>query len=109
MPPPLPRSSTVSPGRNSASAVGFPQPWEASGDGTSPYYASALQFSNMPADARVRIFTVTGELVVDATAAGGVFVWYGYNRFGHKAASGTYLVSIESSGQTKVRRVVLIR
>ncbi len=87
----------------------FPQPWEASGDGTSPYYASALQFSNMPSNARVRIFTVTGELVVDATAAGSVFAWDGNNRFGRQAASGTYLVAIGSGGQTRVRRVVLIR
>jgi|GEM_PF-1055737 len=86
----------------------FPQPWEI-GDAASPYWASALQFSNMPADARMRIFTVTGELMMDATASGGTFSWDGNNRFGHKAASGTYLVSIESSGQTKVRRVVLIR
>ncbi|MCX5794712.1 MAG: fibronectin type III domain-containing protein [Elusimicrobia bacterium] len=86
----------------------FPQPWEI-GDAASPYWASALQFSNLPADARVRIFTVTGELVDEGTAAGGALSWDGNNRYGHKAASGTYLVSIESGGQKEVRRVVLIR
>ncbi|MDD5658301.1 MAG: T9SS type A sorting domain-containing protein, partial [Elusimicrobia bacterium] len=86
----------------------FPQPWEI-GDVASPYWASALQFTKMPAEALVRIFTVTGELVSRGTAVGGAYSWDGSNRFGHQAASGTYLVTIESGGQTQVRRVVIIR
>jgi hypothetical protein len=91
----------------------WPQPCEFGGNGTSPYYSSALNFANLPTagmGTRVRIFTLTGELVADSgQVAGGVWSWTGANRSGHSAASGTYLVSIEGGGQTKIRRVVIIR
>jgi hypothetical protein len=98
----------VTAGTDLSAVQAFPQPWEL-GDIASPYWASALQFTNMPADARVRILTVTGELVDEGTSAGGVLAWDGNNRFGRKAASGTYIVIVEAGGRTKVRRVVLIR
>src|SRR5437868_5202717 len=45
MPPPDPRSSTVSPGFNFASAVGLPQPSDASTavSGRSPFWASSYR------------------------------------------------------------------
>ncbi|MBI5239814.1 MAG: S8 family serine peptidase [Elusimicrobia bacterium] len=98
----------VTAGTDLSAVQAFPQPWEI-GDAASPYWAAALQFTNMPADATVKIFTVTGELVVEEAAAGGVFAWNGSNRFGRKAASGTYLVVVSAGGGTMVRRVVLIR
>jgi hypothetical protein len=99
----------VAAGADLSSVQVFPQPWEI-GDAASPYWASVLTFSNLPAGARVRIFTVTGELVSDGAASpGGVYAWDGLNRFGRKAASGTYFTAIESGGLKKVRRVVVIR
>ncbi|MDE2490088.1 MAG: fibronectin type III domain-containing protein, partial [Elusimicrobia bacterium] len=87
----------------------FPQPWEI-GDSASAYWASALTFSGLPADARVRLMTLTGELVSDGTAsAAGVYTWDGRTRFGRRAASGTYYAVFGSGSATKVRRVVLIR
>ncbi len=85
----------------------YPQPWEIGGSGR--YSAAYLQFSNLPAGAWVRIFSVTGELVNEGTAGDGTFRWDGTNRFGRKAASGTYLAVFESNGQKYVRRVVIIR
>jgi serine protease len=98
----------VTAGADLSAVQAFPQPWEL-GDAASPYWASALQFSNMPANATIRILTVTGELVVEEAAPGGVFAWNGNNRFGRKAASGTYIVVVTADGGTMVRRVVLIR
>jgi hypothetical protein len=87
----------------------FPQPWEI-GNAASPFGASVLTFSSLPAGARVRIFTLTGELVWDGTASpAGVLTWDGSNRFGRKAASGTYFTAMESAGRKKVRRLVIIR
>lgn len=87
----------------------FPQPWEI-GDAQSQYWATTLTFSGLPAGARVRLFTVTGELVQDGTAsAGGVYSWDGTNKFGRRAASGTYVGVIESAGAKLIRRVVVIR
>ncbi|OIO04995.1 MAG: hypothetical protein AUJ51_00755 [Elusimicrobia bacterium CG1_02_56_21] len=87
----------------------FPQPWEI-GDSASQYYSNALTFSALPSGARVRLFTITNELVFDGTASqGGVLAWNGATRSGRKAASGTYYAVIESGGKRKVRRVVIIR
>jgi len=87
----------------------FPQPWELGAPG-SAYFASVLTFASLPAGADVKIFTLTGERVWEGTATGsGVATWDGTNRFGRSAASGTYLVVIESGGTKRLRRVVLIR
>jgi hypothetical protein len=87
----------------------FPQPWEI-GDPSSQYWASSLTFSGLPSAASVKIFAVTGELVWNGTAAGsGVLTWNGLNRFGRKAASGTYYAVFASGGGTKTRRLVIIR
>ncbi len=52
----------------------------------------------------MKIFTIRGELVWSGTAAGsGVLMWDGDNRFGRRAASGTYYASFQSGGQTKIR------
>lgn len=87
----------------------FPQPWEI-GDPSSAYGASALTFSSLPSGARVRLFTLTGELLWEATApVSGVLAWDGGTRFGGKAASGSYYALIEAGASKHVRRVVIIR
>jgi kumamolisin len=99
----------VSAGTDVDSVQVFPQPWEI-GDPSSQYWAGALTFSGLPAAASVKVFAITGELVWSGTAAGsGVLTWNGLNRFGRKAASGTYYAVFTSGGQTKTRRVVIIR
>jgi hypothetical protein len=87
----------------------WPQPWEI-GDATSQYWSSMLNFSNLPASATVKIFTITGELVWSGAAASdGTLNWNGNNRFGRHVASGTYYCSFQNGGQTKTRRLVIIR
>jgi len=99
----------VTPASSLSAVQVFPQPWEI-GDPASAYFASALTFSNLQASASVKIFTLAGELVWQGTASpGGVLTWDGNNRSGSKAASGTYYAAFKSGGQTKTRRVVIIR
>gem|GEM_PF-6641911 len=87
----------------------FPQPWELGAPG-SPYFASTLTLASLPSGALVKFFTVGGELVWSGQASGtGLLTWDGRNRFGRSAASGTYLVVIESNSTKRLRRVVLIR
>jgi hypothetical protein len=87
----------------------FPQPWEL-GDPSSRFWASQLSMTGLPGGARVRLLSLTGEEVVRGDAsAGGVFTWDGSTRFGHRAASGTYIAIIESGAAKLVRRVVLLR
>ncbi len=99
----------VAAGSDVGSVQVWPQPWEI-GDAASQYWSSVLTFSGLPPSATVKLFTITGELVWSGTADGaGVLTWNGNNRFGHHAASGTYYVNFKNGGQTKTRRVVIIR
>ncbi len=87
----------------------FPIPWEP-GSSDARFNADAVRFANLPAGATVRLYTVNGELVWKASAsASGTLSWTGENRYGRKAASGTYLVVIEAGGARRVKRVVVIR
>lgn len=87
----------------------FPQPWEA-GDPGGSYGAQSLTFANYPAAARIRVLSLTGELVWEGTTgASGVLSWDGRNKSGRFVASGVYLAVIEAGGARKVRRVAVIR
>jgi hypothetical protein len=99
----------TAPGDNASDIHVFPQPWEIT-DASSRYGANVLTFSALPAQSRVRIFSITGELIFEtAASSAGVAVWDGATRFGKKAGSGTYYAVFESGRQRYTRRVVLIR
>ncbi|MBI5631159.1 MAG: fibronectin type III domain-containing protein [Elusimicrobia bacterium] len=69
-----------------------------------------VTFSQMPAGARVRVFTLRGELVFEGQANGsGLMIWGGVNLYGRPAASGVYLATLEFNGQKKVHKVVVLR
>ena len=69
-----------------------------------------MTFRNLPAGARVRIYTLVGELLCDTNEDGtGNAVWNGRNRSGKQAASGIYIVLIEADGNKKVFRVAIER
>ena len=78
-----------------------------------PFYparAPAMTFANLPSDARLRLFTVRGELVLDVNAgATGTYLWNGSNKAGRAVASGLYLAVIESNGSKQVHKVVILR
>jgi hypothetical protein len=80
------------------------------GTGNPSFDAAALTFSNLPSDARVRIFTILGESVWEGSAGpSGVVTWDGRNSRGHPAASGTYIAVVTGSGGRKTTRVTVIR
>ena len=96
-------------GAADSDGVVFPQPWEV-GDAGGPYGAQALTFANYPAGTKVRLLSLTGELIWDGTAgAAGVLTWDGRNKSGRPVASGTYYAIIEGAGARKLRRVAVIR
>ncbi len=78
-----------------------------------PYYSARDGFvtiENMPAAARVRIFTMRGEQVLDVKAnSTGLLTWSGSNGSGRSVASGVYLVMIEGGGATKIMKLAVIR
>lgn len=82
-----------------------PVPWLASRSPGTP-----ITFRNLPAGAKVRVYTVLGELVYETAAdTAGVAVWNGKNKAGEKAASGVYLALLGSGGSSKKMKLVLER
>ena len=88
-----------------------------------PYYVSnalettanqkVLNFVNLPAQAIVRIYSVSGVLVNVLThndpAAGGILTWNLRNRNNQFVASGVYFYHVEApDGQTKVGRFTVV-
>ena len=70
----------------------------------------SMTFRNLPEDARVRIYTLVGELLHDTAGDGtGIAVWNGRNQAGKPAASGIYIALIEAGGKKKVFRVAVER
>jgi hypothetical protein len=78
-----------------------------------PYYAGRdgfLTIADVPPLARVRIFTLRGEQVLDVKAnAAGLLTWSGTNGSGRPVASGVYLLMVESGGSKKVLKLAVIR
>lgn len=57
-----------------------------------PGYSGLITFTNLTADAPVRITDAAGSLIFETVSQGGTAVWDGRNRSGDKVASGVYLV-----------------
>ncbi len=82
----------------------FPNPFYPGRDG------GVVTIYKMPAGARVRIFTLRGEQVLDVKANSvGLLTWSGNNGSGRSVASGIYLVMIEGGGTKKILKLAVIR
>jgi hypothetical protein len=94
----------LSPSATPETALVFPNPFMASrGQGY-------VTFSQMPAQARVRIFTLRGELVFEGSAnASGLLTWGGTNMAGRNVASGIYLAAVEAGGDKKILKIAVLR
>jgi len=71
-----------------------------------------IVFDNLTLDARVRIFTVSGELIADSgeIRQWGRWVWNLRNEEGDKVAHGIYIYLItNSSGEKKTGKIVIKR
>lgn len=77
----------------------------------SPSQDEVLRFINLPPRASASIFAVSGELVwtKEEEDTNGAIFWSGMNEDGQPAASGVYLYLLQSNGQTKRGKLVLIR
>ena len=69
-----------------------------------------VTFQNLPAGARVRIYTVMGSMVFEGTADdSGLFHWPGTNRGGRLVASGVYLVYVTYQEKNDIYKVAVER
>jgi len=79
-----------------------------------PFYTNRgngfVTIANIPAAAKVRIYTLSGEKVWDGTAGTtGIIIWKGVNKSGELVASGIYLAVIDSSAGKKVLKLAVER
>jgi len=71
---------------------------------------TTMNFSGLPADARIRIYTLAGELVSDfSTDATGMARWDVTNRSGRAVASGAYFALVQGEGQKTTLKVLVQR
>ncbi|OGR53951.1 MAG: hypothetical protein A3I11_09325 [Elusimicrobia bacterium RIFCSPLOWO2_02_FULL_39_32] len=72
-----------------------------------------ITFTNLPSDGKIRIFTAAGELVRDisfsATSGESTLNWNVKNSDGEDCASDVYLYVVESGGNKKTGKLVVIR
>jgi N-acetylneuraminic acid mutarotase len=81
----------------------YPNPYRAATDGF-------VTIDMVPPTSRVRVFTLRGERILDATADGtGTVTWAADNTAGRPIASGLYLVVIEGGGAKKIMKLAVIR
>jgi hypothetical protein len=85
-------------------AVAYPNPFRPSQG------HDKVSFANLPAYARIRIYTPLGELVEEFSADfNGTFEWDATNRAGEKVASGVYFALAEGTGGKHRLKVIVQR
>jgi len=67
-----------------------------------------FSFSNIPANAQIRIFTVSGRWVKNITSANGIATWDLTNDSGQAVASGVYLYLVNDSQGDNERGVIAL-
>ena len=71
---------------------------------------AGINFLNLPAGTRIRIFTITGRIVQTLDAAnGGNVTWLINNANLDRVASGVYLYIMEGAGQKREGNLVVIQ
>lgn len=78
-----------------------------------PFYVrqqGALTIDGLPASARVRLYTLHGEVLFDGAATGsGIVNWKGVNKNGLQVSSGLYLMFVTNGADKRVLKVAVIR
>lgn len=111
---------TVDAGRDINRVYVVPNPYRTGTSAEStPYYHNfpdgTIKFYNVPREARIKIFTVAGDIVWEGSHSSpdgtdGVVSWNVRNRNGHDVNSGVYVFRVESStGEDVYGRIVVIR
>lgn len=116
--PPQPSCSVFSvqpalpttPGNNASviavpTPVVSPNPWR-----SDRHSAVPITFQPLPANSRIKIFTISGHLVRELAATGTSLSWDRTNDSGKKVASGIYLYVIDGDGLSAARgKLAIIR
>jgi hypothetical protein len=69
-----------------------------------------INFSQLPANAHIRVYTILGELVKDLyTNGNGTAAWDATNQSGQSAASGSYFALVQANGNKSIMKVLIQR
>jgi hypothetical protein len=72
-------------------------------------WSSGIIFDYLTPDSRIRLYTVSGQLVRDEYANGSTWTWDARNESGNKVFSGVYLYIITDGDETKKGKLTVIR
>ncbi len=111
---------TIDSGTDLSSVYAVPNPYRTGTSAeTSPYYHNfpdmTIKFFNVPGQAKIKIYTVSGDLVWEAghsdpTGRDGVVSWDTRNKEGQEVGSGVYIFICEADdGDYVYGRIVVIR
>lgn len=94
----------VNPAGTVSGIIAYPNPFMPSSGHTQ------ITFSNLPAAAKLRIYTLSGEFVKSLVSdALGFARWDGNNSSGRKTASGIYFVVAKAAGGKKTVKIAILR
>ncbi len=111
---------TIDTGSDINQVYAVPNPYRSgTSEETTSYYHNysdrTIKFFNMPKEARIKIYTVAGDLVwegshYNAEGSDGILSWDVKNMHGQEVASGIYVFRVESvNGEDVYGRIVVIR
>lgn len=97
-----------------SSAHAYPVPWKPGTGGNFDAPGITLTFTGLTGTAKIKIFTITGQLVVEHNLSSSDvgypnWTWDGTNSSGKKAASGIYLAYLKAAGAEKVVKLAVER
>jgi hypothetical protein len=92
-------------------AYAFPVPFRPNAGNAARYgtWADSIRFTNMPSDGKIRIFTISGELVRELGILDNPQRWDLKNQVGEVVASGVYLWEVTSGKNRKTGKLMVIK
>ncbi len=86
----------------------YPNPWVPNDANVENGNSSGIRFDNLTSSARIQIFTVSGDRVVDAQGNAS-WIWDGKNMQGNDVFSGVYLYVVTDGALSRSGKLTVIR
>ncbi len=87
----------------------YPNPWSPNDGNVDTGDSTGITFDNLTPESRIRIYTISGQLVRDSVPGTSVWNWDGNNTAGRSVFSGVYLYIITDGSMRKSGKVTVIK
>jgi hypothetical protein len=94
---------------NLNSARVYPNPWKPNDSNDDTGDITGIYFDQLAQNSIIKIYTVSGQLVVVGEPAGAQWIWNGKNEAGKDVVSGVYLYTIQAGSELKKGKITVIR